>query len=1304
MKSFFYNGFVFAFLVLVMCTGTWAQTGTTSIIGDVTDPQGRAVGGASVTAEDSLTGNSRTTQTNEAGFYQFLALQPSTYSLRVEAKGFSVSETQKVEALVSTTPRVDIKLQIGAVTDTVTVTEGGAVQVNTTDASIGNAFDSHQILALPFEGRDAAAILSLQPGIAFIGTNVDDNFDTRNGAVNGGRSDQANITLDGVDNNEQVRGTAFKGAVRTTLDSIEEFRVTTAGENADQGRSSGGQVTLVTKSGTNVFHGSLYEQHRPTNMVANDWFHKHEQLNAGQPNKPPFFLRNTFGGSIGGPIKKDRLFFFYNYEGLRRNESVNVDRTVPGLPLRDGVVFYPCPLLQNMQIDTVTCPGGTATGMSGKQYAFAPGTFGLGPAEIKKMDPNCAGIGSCPNGNGVDLAALALYNKYPVPIIGAGTCAGFDGFNTGCVSFSAGTPLRQNTNIAKIDYNLNQSGTHRLFLRGNYQTDSSSDVPEFPGGPPIHLLRNTSRALAAGYTAVFSANLVNSFRYGFVRQSQAQQGLQTQQFVNFRIFDDLNAETSTQSFHIPVHNWVDDLSWVKGKHTLQFGTNLRLINNVRASNATSFNFAQLNSSFLNTAPAGSGGSLDPAHFGFPAVDPNNTAVYDTSIVDLVGIVTEVTGNYNRTKTGSVLDQGTPVSRDFRAWESEWYVQDVWHVKPNLTVTAGLRYTLLEPPYETSGTQAAPNININSLVQQRAVAMAMGQTVSPTFSFDLSGQANGKKPYWPYDYKNFGPRLSIAYSPNPSGGLLRSVFGGGGKSSIRAGFGIVYDHFGQGIVDNFDQTGTFGLTTAISNTASIQTVDGGARFTGLNDIPTSSHDGVLLFPAPSGGFPATPPESQQISFGLDDKLKTPYSELVDFAVTRELPGGFVFEAAYVGRFAHRLLQQRDVAMPLNIKDPKSGVDYFTAATIFSKDFNNKVPVQNVQPIPYWENLFPTAAGVNGNVCGGNGAPGNASVANPTATQSMYELFYCNTGPGTFGESNALFTADVFCFPACSTINGQTQPFNYYLKQFSALYAWSSIGSSNYNAGEFSLRSKPKHGVQFDFNWTYSKSIDLGSDAERAPNFGGISAIVNTWNPGQFRAPSDFDIRHSLNSNWIAELPFGRGRHFGNGWNRFTDTLLGGWELSGVARWSSGLPFSISNGSAVNPGPFPTNFQLSGNAVAIGALPTTGVVPSGASGDPNVFLQGGAATAAFRNAYPGESGTRNNLRGPGFFGVDAGVNKTFAINERNSLRFSAYAFNLTNSVRFDVNSIRNNQPDQSTFGKFTGTLSTSRRLEFVLRYTF
>ncbi|MBS1841048.1 MAG: carboxypeptidase regulatory-like domain-containing protein, partial [Acidobacteria bacterium] len=641
-----------------------AQQGTSGITGFVTDPQDRPVSGAKVTINDEASGIVRESQTDGTGHYQFLSLQPGAYVIHVEADGFRSTVTDRIDALVSVMKRVDIKLEIGARTDTVTVTEGVGATVNTTDATIGNAFDSRQILALPFEGRDAARVLSLQPGVSFVPNENNDRtsanngvtVDTRNGALNGGRSDQANITLDGVDNNDQLLGTAFTGAVRSTLDSIEEFRVTTGGIGADQGRSSGGQVTLITKSGTNSFHGSAYMQNRSRIGEANDWFNKHNELNAGQSNTPGELVRNVFGGSLGGPIKKDRLFFFGTYEGSRQNESAEVNRNVPSANLRDGVVIYPCAA-------SAVCPGGSVNGASGTSYSFAPGTFGLGPAQIASMDLNCSkprpGFpnGTCPDGNGVDKAGLAQLNKYPAATPGLTTCNNADGFNFACFGFSAPLPTHLNTSIAKLDYNINRSGTHRVFARANYQTDAIGGAPQFPGFAPNSTNRDTSRAIAAGYTAVFSSTLVNNFRYGLTRQSQSNQGLQTQHETSFRFIDDINAQTSTRAFHVPVHNWADDLSWTKGKHTLQFGTNLRLINNVRSSNATSFNAALINPLFLNAAPAGSpkgsGGSLDPAAqadgcspvvcpWAFPAVDSNNLGVYNNAIIDVVGIVSQVT--------------------------------------------------------------------------------------------------------------------------------------------------------------------------------------------------------------------------------------------------------------------------------------------------------------------------------------------------------------------------------------------------------------------------------------------------------------------------------------------------------------------------------------------------------------------------------------------------------------------------------------------------------------------------------------
>jgi carboxypeptidase family protein len=1313
-----YLSLLLCFALSLIPRPSFAQQGTTAIVGDVTDPQGAAVNGAKVTLADPSSAVSRETMTDEQGHFQFLSLQPGTYTLRIEATGFKSAQTAKIEALVSSTQKINIKLELGTVSDTVTVTEGAVAPVNTTDATLGNAFDSRQILALPFEGRDAAGVLSLQPGVTYVGTNPDDNVDTRNGALNGGRSDQANITLDGVDNNQQARGTAFQGAVRSTLDSIEEFRVTTAGDNADQGRSSGGQVTLVTKSGTNTFHGSLYEQHRPTITAANDWFNKHAQLSNGEANTPGKVIRNTFGGSLGGPILKDRLFFFGTYEGQRLAENQQVSRNIPSANLQDGVVLYPC-------ADVTQCPGGNnnlppVVGLSGNVYSFAPGTNGVGPAQIKQMDQGCLTTGTCTAAtNGINQAAISqVFSKYRTA--NSQNCGNADGFNISCFTFSAPNPQRLNTSIARIDYNLTRSGSHRIFARGNYQTDKVAQPPQFPGDPPNNIVRDTSRSVAVGYTAVLSNTVVNSFHYGLTRQSRDNLGIENGPLVTFRFYDDLHPNVAsvspstsfTTKFHIPVHNWVDDVTWTKGKHTLQFGANLRGITNTRATDSANLTYASTNPFWLAGGAAGSGGSLDPGAFNLPAVDPNNSITYDIAIVNLVGLVPEVVGQYNRTAKNVPIAPGALVPKDFRSWETDLYAQDSWHITPNLTITAGLRYSLLQPVYETNGNQVSPNFNLSTYVSERAAAQLQGQTVDRIISYSPSGQANGKAPYWPWDYKDLGPRVAIAYAPNPSGGLLRSIFGGAGKSSIRAGFGIVYDHFGESLINTFDQNGSFGLDTVISNPASVQTIDGSVRFTGLHDIPSASPDGLLLNPAPTGPFPFTPPVStlghslQQITWGFDNSMKTPYSELVDFSVTRELPGGLVLEAAYVGRFAHRLLQQRDLAMPLDLKDPKSGADYFAAATQLAKLADANTPVSQVPNIPYWQNLFPSAAGVNGSSCGDGvtpgqgGAPGNGSLANPTSTQSMYELFFCNWGASTIGATNFINVFDSSCVPACANINGVDTPYAFYNKEFSALYAWSSIGSSAYNAGQFTLRSQPHHGLQFDFNYVLSKSLDIGSDAERVPTYGGLSAIINTWAPKQLRGPSDFDARHQINSNWVYDLPLGRGRRFGNSWNRFADALLGGWQLSGIYRWTSGFPFSVDAG-----GTFNTNFQLEGKAMLTGPAPSQRL--TFVNGQPFAFKFGTADPGSFfRLPYPGESGARNNFRGQGFFGIDMGVNKTFRFTERHALRFSAYAYNLTNSVRFDPATLTNNSAvtNPTSIGLYSGTLTKPRVMEFALRYQF
>jgi hypothetical protein len=1266
---------------------SWCQVATTSVKGTVYDAQGGVVPRATVSLENHSTGFSRPAKTDGQGVYEFVQIPPGVYIITSTASGFGTTKVNNVQLLVNTPATQNLTLEVASASTVVEV-QAGAELVNTQDASIGNAFDSKQILNLPLEGRDPVGILSLQPGVSFVGgKTVDQSYDSRGGAVNGARSDQTNVTLDGVDNNDQNNGLAFQGALRSTLDSLEEFRVATSNSNADSGRSSGAQVSLVTKNGTNSFHGSLYEYNRSSAGQANDWFNKQAQLASGLPNKPGQLIRNTFGASVGGPLIKDKLFFFATYEGQRTRENLQVTRTVPSMLLRAGTIQY-------------------LDGNNALQQ--------LDPAQIASMDPNCSGLGTCPLGPGVNPAAQAVLNSYPTP----NTTAAGDGLNFVGFTFPAAVPSKLDTYIAKFDTNLTSRQT--LYVRGNLQNDrfvnsDSGSAPEFPGQPANVSDNNNIKGLAVGHVWTISSNLINNARYGYVRPNISQSGLQTQHVITFRGLDYPQGQTSTDLVNAPVHNFVDDLSWRRGNHTLQFGGNWRIINDIRSANDLSFLGAETNpswlfdSGFANNSQPGNPTSLDPAGFGFPAVGSDSQA-YDLAMASLAGVISEGFSNYNRTKTGSVLAEGVPAKRHFKSNEFETYLQDAWRVRPNLTLTFGARYTLLQSPYETSGLQVGPTTSINDWFNKRSSAMQQGQTYAPLLQFGLNGKANNGSPYWGTDYKNIAPRFAFAWSPSGSGsGWLSRLLGGTGKTSIRGGFGIYYDHYGEGIVNSFDKNGSFGLTTQLSNPAGVLTPDTAPRFTGVNDIPPG-----LIVPAPAGSFPLTPPSTLgtggfAITWGADNKIKTPYSEVFDFSLTRELPSGFIVEASYIGRMSHHLLQEEDLAMPLDIVDPSSKMDYFKAGTLLSKAYNAGTDISSLAPIPYWENMFPGAAGNLG--FGPPGSPANLGCApgnnvnatNYTATQAVYDMWSCDVG----NETTSLFFLDLpdFCLPSCSKLTGPNG-YAYFDSQYSSLYAWRSIGNASYNGLQVMLRHKG-HGLDFDLNYTFSKSIDVGSNTERINEFQGFgfaSQIINSWSPGQLRAVSDYDTRHQLNANWVWELPVGRGKYFGSGLHGVGQTILGGWTLTGIYRWTSGYPFSVEPGL----GFWATNWQLTSADVLVGPAPKTGKFTD-PSGNPNVF-QGdpNQVGTLFRHAYPGESGQRNNLRGPGYFGIDSGIAKSWAITEHQNVRFSWEVFNVTNTPRFDVGSMQyignNSVSSGSTFGEFTKTMTTPRVMQFALRYSF
>jgi len=306
----------------------FSQTATTSLRGTIKDPSGALVPGARITLSNSANGQAFVAEANSSGQYVFPQIPPAKYTITATSQGFG-TQSKVAELLVNQPATIDFSLTVH--TETVTVDVSSTAQtLNTTDATLGAAVDNEQIQAMPLDGRDPISLLSLQPGALYLGESISlgdktaaQNLDSRQGAVSGARSDQGNVTLDGVDDNDQINGFAFNGVLRSTLDSTQEFRVTTSNSNADAGRSSGAQVTLVTKSGTNQFHGNLFEYHRDTTTEANDWFNN----NSGVPRAP--LIRNQFGGNLGGPVMKNKAFFFFEYNGRRDNQGAQAERIVP---------------------------------------------------------------------------------------------------------------------------------------------------------------------------------------------------------------------------------------------------------------------------------------------------------------------------------------------------------------------------------------------------------------------------------------------------------------------------------------------------------------------------------------------------------------------------------------------------------------------------------------------------------------------------------------------------------------------------------------------------------------------------------------------------------------------------------------------------------------------------------------------------------------------------------------------------------------------------------------------------------------
>ncbi len=1228
-----------ALLLVLLSTSSFAQS-LTSLAGGVADPTGAAVPDTSIVVTNADNNQQRETKSDPSGRFALQALPPGNYRLVAKKAGFADVTVNNIRLLVNTPSTLNVVFtNLGSVTQTIEIS-ADAIQLNTTDATLGNSFGTKPITQLPFEGRRADRILSLQPGISYIGdsdtVNGGSNTGTdRGGVVNGGRSDQSNITLDGVDINNQQTREPFNGALRVTLDSVQEFRVTTTNANAESSRGSGAQISLVTRSGTNATHGAAYWYVRNKLFNANTFFNNSTLDAQGKGLPTPKLNRNIYGGRVGGRLIKDKLFYFLNYEGQQDRLEQSVIRTVPRENMRNGTVDY-------------LSTGGTRVSVPAAEL-------------VNKI----SGAGQ------INQAALTALKAFPLP----NDFTTGDGINTAGFRFNSALARRYKTYVAKFDYVLNDK--NRVFVRGQLQNDNEAGAPQFPGMAANSVDLNNSKGLAAGWDSVITNSFISSTRFGFTRQGLETSGVGTYAITSFRGLD--NPVGLTRSFRrfSPTTNLTQDFTWNKGSHTIQFGGSYRMYQNDRSNYANSFFSSQINSSWMTGSGAVLSAPWTDAALGTNRINAGSRTSFNDATAAVLGLVTQVTSRYNYVPSGGTVTAqapGSPVLRKFQGEESEMYIQDTWKATRTLTITAGLRYMYWPAIYEKNGVQTSTNIPLSQWFDTRVANAGnglAGNTGLPAIAYQLANQQGGRPLY--DNLKNWSPRFGLAWAPGSSDGLLKGLFGTGGKSVIRAGFGIYYDVLGASLIREFDAT-ALGLSTSLNNSSGRLAVADAPRFTGIFGVPQS-----LVSAPPPAAFPVTQPNNFAITNSLDDKLRAPYTIRYNVSFTRELPKGLVITGSYVASAGKRTMTSEDLATPLNIRDPQSGQDYFTAATAITGLIRRNTATSQVPRIPFFENMFPGLAG------------GGLS-----ATQAAFNV-YSDYHPDA---TAALESLDRFSDPAPSKLGA----FAFYSRQFSYLRALRSVGFSTYNSMQWTVQKRFTSGDQVGFNWTWAHSIDLGSTSEdNATATRGI--LINPYSRYQMRGSSDFDQRHSLNANFVYGLPFGRGKTWLANAKPVANAILGGWQLGGIWRQTSGLPVSVGHNRT-----WPTNYNITGWATQVGSVVDgtnkNAPAPPGGRSGPNVFADPSAALKAFDFTNPGEIGTRNSVRGDGLFNIDISLAKSFDIPglEGHSMQFRWETFNVTNSVRFDPLNINLALSNPSAFGRYAGTLGGPRVMQFALRYEF
>ncbi len=1240
------------FILLIFVSSASAQILTGTLTGTVTDSTEAVVPNAAVTVTSLTNGTVFKDKTDASGVYVFNALQNGFYKIEVEFAGFSKTEIERVEVFVSQTSRANLKLQI-AKTGTEVVVEAQATTLQSDSAELKGSVEAVQLETIPLPTRNPLDLVKMFAGI------MTPNITSVTGGdafVHGLRGNDTNITQDGVNvQDSTVKTSAFFTLSSPVADTIEEINVSVGGIGTDGGFGAA-QVSMVTKKGTNTYHGTVYWYQRTSFLNANTWF------NNATGVKRPFQLQNHIGATIGGPASipklyngKNKTFFFFAYEAYREPRSSPTIRTVETPSAEQGLFTY-------------TPSGGSPTTVNLLNIGTI-GNTGIKPA--------------------INPQSFPIYTSV-VPQSGytdAG-CSSGDGVNIRCLSFNEAGVNNQDRYTVRMDQQLGQKNSIQfIWNRANFNTSPdflNGNQPPFIGAPWSGGQISAREDFVGAWTTTITPSQTNEVRIGITHAPVA--------FAYGYNFADSGGNqilystvtspvmTSTnfpQGRNSPIEQYIDNYGWVKGNHQMRFGGEYR--KNV----ATSFLYNTVYPRTTLGTNASNPDNLSTATL--PGISAAELTIANSIFVNDTGLLGSISQGFNHTSPTSgyvngVPEQYTPIQQNFA-----FYGQDSWKVRRNLTFTYGVRWEYQGPYDARNGLVLLPQNNLAGLF---GVTPITGSPVANLFQpgnvnsasdvlLTLQGGSNGQ-PVNKRDLNNFAPYGGLAYTPFADG-----------KTVIRAHFA---QHFVQ---DGF----TFYTPASTANTGLFSTFS--------NNVPTGvySNTGLPLPtpPAGAGGFPVSQLSnwlsSQTSLTNYDPNLVTPYVLDYGFGIQRDLWKKYVMEVRYVGNHAVKqyrawninelnlnsngLLNEFNNALNnLNI-DVQHGLTGSTATFA-----NNNFPGQVATPI--LDKLF---AGVAASA----GYSSSTFITNLTQNniQTMFNTIrtsptYRNnvTGANGLGAANGL-------------------PLNFFVANpwANAATYYNNAGWSAYNGLEVEVRRRYSNGFFLLANYSFSKVLadtTFGESQTEAQNY---QSLQNT---GLDKFVSAINVRHSFGMTTSYPLPFGRGKKFGSGMNRALDYVVGGWTINGNTHWSTGAPLTISsnrftNGSGISETPVLKNMTLQQLQNNIGVYrtpngvffinPTTGLFTIKGSQSTANFCTAGQTTPCWGEPAPGGYGNMpyNAFEGPHFFDQDLSMIKDVQIFER--LRFQARleAFDVFNNANFAGPS---NSTDSTTFGQLTSTFDTAR----------